>query len=72
MFRRDKDTRRTVNSIRTHELTMRAFGSAVGAAQKKNAADKADPWTNTGKDAAKDYREPMSSVKVVSPKKKNG
>jgi len=51
---------------------MRAFGSAVGAAQKKNAADKADPWTNTGKDAAKDYREPMSSVKVVSPKKKNG
>jgi len=30
MFRRDKDTRRTANSIRTHQKTMEAFGRAAG------------------------------------------
>ncbi len=44
---------------------LKLLATAVGSAQKKNAADKADPWTNTGKDAANDYREPMPSVKVV-------
>ncbi len=51
---------------------LKLLSTAVGSAQKKNAADKADPWTNTGKDAANDYREPMASVKKVAPKKKNG
>ncbi len=50
---------------------IKLLANAVGAAQKKNAADKADPWTNTGKDAANDYREPMASVKTVAPTKKD-
>lgn len=51
---------------------LKLLANAVGSAQKKNAADKADPWTNTGKDAANDYRDPMPSVTKVAPKKKNG
>jgi hypothetical protein len=30
MFRREKDTRRTVNSVRDHQKTMEAFGRASG------------------------------------------
>ena len=48
---------------------LKLLSTAVGSAQKKNAKDKADHWTNTGKDASKDYREPMPSVTVKSPKK---
>jgi len=50
---------------------LKLLSTAVGSAQKKNAKDKADPWTNTGKDASKDYREPMPSVTIKSPKKKD-
>ena len=42
-----------------------ALGRAVSAAKEKNEAAKNDPWVNTGKDVANDYREPMPSVKVV-------
>jgi len=45
---------------------LKLLSTAVGSAQKKNAKDKADPWTNTGKDAAKDYREPMDSVRTIA------
>lgn len=50
---------------------LKLLATAVGSAQKKNAADKADPWTNTGKDTADDYREPMAKVTKVAPKKKD-
>jgi hypothetical protein len=41
------------------------LGRAVSAAKEKNEAAKNDPWVNTGKDVANDYRDPMPSVKVV-------
>ncbi len=42
-----------------------ALGRAVSAAKETNEAAKNDPWVNTGKDVANDYRDPMPSVKVV-------
>lgn len=45
-----------------------ALGRAVSAAKTDNEAAKNDPWVNTGKDVANDYREPMPSVKVKKAK----
>jgi hypothetical protein len=45
-----------------------ALGNAVSSAKKTNEAAKSDPWVNTGKDVANDYREPMASVKVKKAK----
>jgi len=46
------------------------LAKATGAAKKDNDARAADPWTSGGA-KANQYREPMDSVKVVSPKKKD-
>jgi len=45
-----------------------ALGRAVSAAKETNEAAKNDPWVNTGKDVANDYRDPMPSVKKVKTK----
>ncbi len=37
MFRRDKDARRTANSVRTHQKTMEAFGRASDNGEKRIA-----------------------------------
>lgn len=44
------------------------LGKAVSAAKETNKAAKSDPWVNTGKDVANDYREPMPSVKITKAK----
>jgi hypothetical protein len=45
-----------------------ALGNAVSSAKATNEAAKNDPWVNTGKDVANDYREPMPSVKLKKAK----
>jgi hypothetical protein len=42
-----------------------ALGRAVSSAKEKNEAAKNDPWVNTGKDVANDYRDPMPSVRTL-------
>jgi hypothetical protein len=47
------------------------LAKATSAAKKDNDARAADPWTSGGAKNNEPYREPMSSVTVVSPKKKD-
>ena len=46
------------------------LSKATGAAKKDNDAHAADPWTSGGA-KANQYRDPMPSVTVKSPKKKD-
>jgi len=46
------------------------LAKATGAAKKDNDARAADPWTSGGAKNNEPYRDPMPSVTVVSPKKK--
>ena len=57
------------SQFNSNKETLASLGRAVSSAKTTNEAAKSDPWVNTGKDAANDYREPISSVKVVSKKK---
>jgi hypothetical protein len=46
------------------------LGRVTSAAKADNDAHAADPWTSGGA-KANQWREPMDSVRVVSPKKKD-
>lgn len=46
------------------------LGRVTAAAKADNDAHAADPWTSGGA-KANQWREPMDSVRVVSPKKKD-
>jgi hypothetical protein len=68
-----------MNSVPRREKTRTGFKSpdglallakATGSAKKDNDARATDPWTSGGA-KANQYREPMPSVTVVSPKKKD-
>ena len=47
------------------------LGRASASAKANNAEFKADPWNNVGAEQRNNYREPMASVTVTSPKKKD-
>ena len=47
------------------------LAKATGAAKKDNEARAADPWTSGGAKNNEPYREPMPSVQVTAPKKKD-
>jgi len=47
------------------------LASVTSAAKKDNDARAADPWTSGGAKNNEPYREPMPSVKVTAPKKKD-
>jgi hypothetical protein len=69
-----------MNSVPRRDGTKKGFRSpdglallakATGAAKKDNDARAADPWTSGGAKNNQPYREPMNSVTVVAPKKKD-
>jgi hypothetical protein len=47
------------------------LASVTSAAKKDNDARAADPWTSGGAKNNEPYREPMPSVQVTAPKKKD-
>lgn len=68
MLRRERDSRRVVNSVRTHEKTMQAYGNAAGwlrinsnaFGDKKNPED-AFPSVERGDRALGDIMHPKST-----------
>ena len=69
-----------MNSVPRRDKVRKGFKSPKGlallatvtsAAKKDNDARAADPWTSGGAKKNEPYREPMPSVTVKSPKKKD-
>lgn len=74
MMRREKDSRRVAKSVRTHQLTMEAFGRASDSAKADNEAYAADPWSVKTKDLQSPsglYRR-AKETNVKSPAPKEG